>query len=167
MTTRQSSTRLPEVALDAQLRSAALGDVPALQAIVSALLFPGEMLPEMMAPFLDATDCQDVWLVAEHAGRPVGLAFAEPEQMTVGTWNLRAIGVLPDHQGRGLGIALIKAVEDAVRAKGTRLLLIDTTGLDDQARARRLYEHMGYRQEARIADFFAPGEDKVTFAKRL
>ncbi|MEM7742184.1 MAG: GNAT family N-acetyltransferase [Pseudomonadota bacterium] len=149
------------------MRAAARGDVAALQSIVSAVLFPGEMLPEMMAPFLDGGDCPDVWLIAEHAGRPVGLAFAEPEQMTEGTWNLRAIGVLPDEQGGGLGSALVGAVEEAVRLKGARLLLIDTTGLDDQARARRLYEHMGYGQEARIADFFAPGEDKLTFTKHL
>lgn len=49
--------------------------------------------------------------------------------------------VLRTHRGRGLGSALMKAAEDAARAKGRSLLILDTSA---SGNAVGLYERLGY-----------------------
>lgn len=50
--------------------------------------------------------------------------------------------VHPDHQRRGYGRRLLRAVEDAARERGVDELALDTTAR--QAPAQRLYEDHGY-----------------------
>jgi len=137
-------------------------DIPFLAPIAEATLFPGDMLPDMMAPGL-SRQSDDLWITVEAGGTPVGFAFAQPEAMTDRTWNLRAIATVPDQHGQGAGTALLRAVEAAL--PDARMLVIDTTQTDDQARARRFYAGRGYDHVATIPEFFGPGEDKVTFVK--
>ena len=83
--------------------------------------------------------------------------------MTARTWNLRAIAVRPDLHGAGAGTALLAAMEAALAE--ARLIVMDTTQLPDQARARRFYVARGYAEVAVIPGVFGEGEDKVTFVK--
>lgn len=137
-------------------------DIPALAAIADATLFPGDLLHDMIAPALSG-EGEDLWRVVLRDDVPVGFALAQPEAMTDRTWNLRAIAVAPDLHGAGAGTALLAAVEVALQ--DARLIVIDTTQTDDQARARRFYAGRGYDHVATIPEFFGPGEDKVTFVK--
>jgi len=73
----------------------------------------------------------------------------------------------PAAQGRGIGHALLARVEAEVQARGGRLLLIEKSGTSPYAPARRLYETSGYRREAVIHDFYAPGDDLIIFRKEL
>ena len=143
-------------------RAPRASDIPALAAIADATLFPGEMLEGMISPALDGAG-QDMWRVVRQGGTPVGFAFAQPEAMTDRTWNLRAIAVRPDLHGSGAGTALLAAMEAALAE--ARLIVMDTTQLPDQARARRFYVARGYAEVAVIPGFFGEGEDKVTFVK--
>jgi len=59
------------------------------------------------------------------------------------------------------------AVERELAAQDIRLLLVDTSGTEAFARTRRFYQQLGYRREAVIRDYWATGDDKVTFAKPL
>lgn len=147
-----------------QTRRARDTDIPSLATIAEATLFPGDMLPDMMAPALSG-DREDLWLVVVQDDVPVGFAFVQPEALTDRTWNLRAIATRPDLHGQGAGTALIGAVEAALTQ--ARLLVIDTTQTDDQARARRFYAARGYTHVATIPAFFGPDEDKVTFSKAM
>ncbi len=149
-------------------RPAQASDIPALTRIVEEIgLFPPEMLPDMIAPFLEDAAGGDLWLVAEADGQPAGLCYAAHEQMTEGTWNMRALGVVPGHQRSGIGAALTAAVETALRDQGQRILIVDTSGTDDFAPARAFYARQSYREAARLPDFWAKGDDKVTFWKDL
>jgi ribosomal protein S18 acetylase RimI-like enzyme len=87
--------------------------------------------------------------------------------MTEGTWNLYMLAVHPDRQGEGRGAALVRYVEEALKSRGERLLLIETLGLDSFAPQRAFYKKCGYEEEARIRDFYAAGGDKVIFRKAL
>ena len=73
----------------------------------------------------------------------------------------------PAAQGRGIGHALLTRVEAEVQARGGRLLLVETSGTPAYAPARHLYETSGYRCEANIHDFYAPGDNLLIFAKDL
>ena len=54
------------------------------------------------------------------------------------------IAVSPDHQNRGLGLALTEFATDWMRDAGLPLALIGTGGDDGHAPARRTYEKAGY-----------------------
>mgnify|MGYP001103856962 CR=1 FL=1 len=87
--------------------------------------------------------------------------------MTQGTFDLYWIAVDPAAQGRGIGHALLARVEAEVQARGGRLLVIETSGTLAYAAARRLYETSGFRCEAVIHDFYAPGDDLIIFGKKV
>ncbi|PWS35576.1 GNAT family N-acetyltransferase [Falsiroseomonas bella] len=146
------------------VRPVVTGDLPALRAVIAATgLFPAEMLEGMAAPFL-AGEAEEVWLTAAGGA---AVAYVAPERMTQGSWNLLLIAVHPGHQRRGLGAALVAAVEAEVIARGGRLLLVETSSLPDFDGTRAFYRRQGYEQEARIRDFYQAGEDKVVFRKLL
>ena len=143
-------------------------DIASIGRIVEdAGLFPGEMIPGMLAPFLQG-DAAALWVVIEDAGGQVaGVKYSVPEEMTDGTWNMLAIGVSPDQQGHGFGRALVAATEQALRQKAQRLLIVDTSGTDAFEGARAFYARLGYEEVACIRDFWADGDDKITFRKAL
>ncbi|MEM9049916.1 MAG: GNAT family N-acetyltransferase [Pseudomonadota bacterium] len=145
------------------IRTARPDDTPALGAIAEAAgLFPADLLAPMIAPAF--ADAPDLWMVAEEAGAPVGLAFARPEPMTDRVWNLLALAVAPAARGAGLAGALIARIEAASEA---RMMIVETTQLPEQAAARALYEGKGYTEEGRVRGFYRVGEDKVIFRKVL
>ncbi|KJS44336.1 MAG: acetyltransferase [Roseovarius sp. BRH_c41] len=142
-------------------------DVSALQDVVDQTgLFPSEMLPDMLAPVL-AAETEAFWLTCHLNGEAVGLCYTVPEEMADGTWNMLALAVRPDLQGKRLGTELVTAVEQHLRSKHQRILIVDTSGTDDFLLTRKFYAQNGYNEEARIRDFWAAGDDKVIFRKAL
>lgn len=142
-------------------------DVPVLKDLIDALgLFPGEMLDGMMADYFTNPDSSDRWLTDDENG-PVGVAYYAPERLTEGTWNLYLIAIQADLQGKGRGAAMMRYVEQALRERGERLLLVETSGLPSYEYQRTFYRRCGYTEEARIRDFYQAGEDKVVFWKTL
>ena len=144
-------------------------DIAALQAVVDATaLFPSEMLPDMVGGFLTNPEDDDaLWFTCESDGRAVGFCFAKPEQLADGTWNMLAIAVDPAMQGHGCGRAIVEQLETDLAGEGARVLIADTSGTDAFAKTREFYRKCGYSEEARIRDFWAAGDDKVVFWKRL
>ena len=130
-------------------------------------LFPSEMLPNMVADFLGPQTSDELWLTCERDGKAIGFCYAVPEALADGTWNMLALAVLPEFQGTGSGSALVAALETRLRADGHRVLIADTSGTQEFAKTRAFYAKNGYDEEARIRDFWASGDDKVTFRKAL
>jgi D-alanine-D-alanine ligase len=87
--------------------------------------------------------------------------------LTQGTYDLYWIAVHPAARGLGIGHTLLARVEAEIQARGGRLLLIETSDTPAYTLARRLYESSGYRREAVIHDFYAPGDSLLIFAKEL
>lgn len=149
------------------IRPAERQDIPAIKSVAeNAELFPPEMLEDMISAYLDRSS-NDVWFVALAGDRLVGFGFCEPERMTSGTWNLLAIGVLDDWRGRGVGAAMMRQLEDRLRATGERILIVETLGTPAFERTRSFYRTNGYVEEARIREFYEPGGDKVVYWKHL
>ena len=143
-------------------------DIPALQFVLDQTeLFPSEMLPDMVEGYLSGKEDESVWITAEDDGQAIGFCFASPEALAEGTWNMLAIAVLPEKQGSGAGGAIVMALEKHLAEQGNRILIADTSGTDAFARTREFYAKNGYTEEARIRDFWAEGDDKVTYWKSL
>lgn len=149
------------------IRAVARADIPLIKPIVDATLFPGEMLDDMIAPYLDVTDNTDIWFAAIAGETLIGVGFCEAERMTQGTWNLLAIAVSPDRQSQGIGATMMVWLEDLLSKRGERVLIVETSGWSEYARTRAFYARLGYVQEARIRDFYQAGEDKIIFWKGL
>jgi ribosomal protein S18 acetylase RimI-like enzyme len=99
--------------------------------------------------------------------RAVGWVCIGPTPCTVGTFDLYWIAIDPTSQGRGIGTALIAHAEKIAALRGGRLMVVETSGRASYESARRFYEKVGYEEQARLMDFYAPGDDKVVYVKQL
>ncbi|MGB3534074.1 MAG: GNAT family N-acetyltransferase [Microcoleaceae cyanobacterium] len=108
----------------------------------------------------------DLWLIAIDE-KPVGVLYCTPEAMTEGTWNILMLLVSPNVQRQGHGQSLISHVETTLASRGARLVIVETSSIDEFEKARSFYVKCGYSEEARIRNFYAAGDDKVVFSKDL
>ena len=86
---------------------------------------------------------------------------------TLGTYDLYWIAVHPEHQGTGGGSRLLDEVERRLRDRSARMLVVETSARTDYESTRRFYERRNYAEHVRIADFYAPGDDRLILTKRL
>ncbi len=100
-------------------------------------------------------------------GALVAYAVYGPTPMTLGTWDLYWIATDPDLRGAGLGSRLVAEMEADLRARGARLVRVETSGSDGYEATRGFYDARGYLETARIRDFYRPGDDLVILTKRL
>lgn len=148
------------------IRPVVAEDLPNLKTVVGdSELFPPELLDDMIAPYLQQED-QSIWLTGDGDG-PTFVAFCAPEQMTEGTWNLYLIAVHSSLRSKGYGRHVMSYLEDKLSKQGTRILIVETSGLPEYDRTRSFYHQCAYTEEARIREFYAAGEDKVVFWKKL
>lgn len=148
-------------------------ETPALVALgVSTGLFSADEAQSLLGHTLDTFHTGDlgeghrveVWTDGV-ADVPVGWVYYAPDDHADGVWNLWWIGVAPALHGRGVGQALMAAVERRVRDAGGRILIVETSSLPTLARTREFYRRRGYSECGQVPDFYAEGDAKVVFAK--
>lgn len=135
-------------------RDAVSGDLPAHQWFVAT----------------DPGDARSGAGVDAGAVRVAGAAYVAPEPFSDRLWNLYFLAVDPAGHGRGTGTALVAHVEHLLRTAGeevARVLLVETSSTEQYAATRAFYLARGFAEEARIREFYGPGDDKVVFWKRL
>jgi D-alanine-D-alanine ligase len=82
-----------------------------------------------------------------------------------GSYDLYWIAVDPQYQRHGIGRRLLAAVEARIVSAGGRQIYIDTSGRSHYTPTRAFYERNGYECAARLAEFYAPGDDRVIYVK--
>ena len=143
-------------------------DLPALKEVLDTIeLFPSEYLDGMIADYLDNPESEDIWFTSTEGEKPISLAYCAPEKFTEGTFNLYAIGVKKDCQGKGLGGKMMDYLEKELKSAGNRVLIVGTSSSPDLELTREFYPKQGYKQVAVLPDFWTEGEDKVVFWKKL
>ncbi len=98
---------------------------------------------------------------------PAGYVCYGPAALADGVYDIDWILVGREKRGRGIGTLLLDFAESEAGAGGARMLTAETSGLPSYGPARSFYLSKGFCEEARISDFFKPGDDKVIFVKRL
>jgi ribosomal protein S18 acetylase RimI-like enzyme len=106
-------------------------------------------------------------VAADDDDRATGYACWGRVPFTDGVFDLYWIAVDPAAQGGGVGRRLMAEVEADVRERDGRLVLVETAGKPSYAATRAFYERIGYREVARIPDFYRDGDDKVIYGKTL
>jgi ribosomal protein S18 acetylase RimI-like enzyme len=97
----------------------------------------------------------------------VGYACWGPTPATDRTWDLYWIAVDTALQGAGIGTILLEEVERRLVGQHARMLIAETSSRSDYTATRGFYERRGYREAARVRDFYAPGDDRIIFVKRF
>ncbi|MBU4271469.1 MAG: GNAT family N-acetyltransferase [Planctomycetes bacterium] len=105
------------------------------------------------------------FVFAELGGRTVAYACYGPIPLTAAGFDLYWIVVEKSLHGRKIGKALLEKTEELVRQAGGRRIYVETSSRKEYSPARGFYLRCGYRQEALLKDFYAPGDDKVIFLK--
>jgi ribosomal protein S18 acetylase RimI-like enzyme len=105
--------------------------------------------------------------VVEDQGDVVGWICFGPTPCTVSTYDIYWIAVARERQRQGIGRAMIEFAESRIRERGGRTAVVETSGRADYEATRVFYLRSGYRETARIPDFYAPGDDKIIFVKNL
>ncbi len=106
-------------------------------------------------------------LVADKNGRLAGYICFGQTPLTRSAWDIYWMAVSRDCRGQGIGGAMLRAAEEHIQKQGGSLILIETSSKPDYLPTRRFYRKNGYKQAAVIRDYYAPGDNRVTFEKRI
>jgi len=107
------------------------------------------------------------FIFAECAGRTLGYACYGPIALTAASYDLYWIAVDKTCQGQKIGQLLLAKSEELIRAAGGGQIYIETSNRAHYAPTREFYLRCGYHQEALLKDFYAPGDDKVIYVKKV
>ena len=106
-------------------------------------------------------------LCAELDGRLAGYVCYGPTPMTAATWDLYWIVTRAAVRGLGVATTLVARMEAELRARGVRMIRVETSRLDGYGAARSFYERLSYPVVAELPDFYRPGDDLLIMLKRL
>ncbi len=124
-----------------------------------------ELLDAVLSP--PPGNTYEARIMVEPDGRAVAYACFGATPMTVGTFDIYWMVTAGELRGQGLGARLLGAVEHELKQRGACTVRIETSSLEGAGGARRFYEKANYAVVGIIADFYRPGDDLVTLAKRL
>ena len=126
------------------VRQFAPEDAEALQRLIHFTVdacYPGHYPPEAIDHFKEYHSLETI---ARHAGKGLTIILEQDGDMiATGTWFREYIGrvfVLPAHQGRGLGLEIMRRLEQRARDNGDTHIHIEATPM-----AEPFYIKLGYR----------------------
>lgn len=151
-----------------------LDDIAAVRRIVTSTGFfredeigiAVELVEERLDDGLAASGYHFVFADAQTGGA-AGYACFGPIPCSLTSWDLYWIAVDATAQRGGLGRALLEAAEASVRAQGGKAIYIETSAKPQYDATRHFYVACGYVLEHVFEDFYAPGDGKAVYSKRL
>jgi len=108
-----------------------------------------------------------IYCMVDDQDQAIGYICYGPTPMTQGTFDLYWIAVDPDFQEQGVGSKLLSFLEEVVKAEGGRMILADTSTIPHYEKTQKFYLKNGFQEVARVLDYYHPGNDRVTFCRRL
>jgi ribosomal protein S18 acetylase RimI-like enzyme len=112
--------------------------------LIGVLTFPG------VIRFKAINDKQMVGFIAGDVRRMEGVAW------------IATVAVLPEHRGRGIGSALLKACEEKITVNRVRLCVRMSNAV-----AIRLYDKFGYVKVGEWTRYYQDGESALVMEKKL
>jgi ribosomal protein S18 acetylase RimI-like enzyme len=96
-----------------------------------------------------------------------GFTCFGPIDGTANRFDLYWIAVANTAQGKGLGRGLLAESMTAARALNATHMFIDTSTRPDYAPAHALYEALGFTRMGTLVDFYADGDSKALYGRKL
>lgn len=107
------------------------------------------------------------FLFADKEDTVAGYTCFGPIAGTEVSYDLYWIAVHQNFRGNGLGKSLLQKTEECIAAQGGRRVYIETASRTQYEPTRKFYLRCGYRQESVLDDFYAPGDGKVIYVKKI
>jgi GNAT superfamily N-acetyltransferase len=107
------------------------------------------------------------FIVAHESDTLLGYCCYGPNPCTESSYDLYWIAVHKGHMKKGLGRQLMHLAEQAIVKLGGTIVWVETSGRTIYESTRKFYLSLDYDQVAALPDFYAPGDDKIVFMKRV
>lgn len=108
-----------------------------------------------------------IYCMVDDQDQAIGYICYGPTPMTQGTFDLYWIAVDPDFQEQGVGSNLLDFLGKVVKELKGRMILADTSSIPHYEKTQNFYLRNGFQEVARVPDYYYPGNDRVTFCRRL
>lgn len=105
------------------------------------------------------------FLFAEEGKRVVGYSCFGPIPCTVESYDIYWIAVQEELRRSGLGVKLLKKVEEKIREMGGKRIYVETSSREQYSPTRSFYRRCGYRKEATLENFYSHGDHKVVYLR--
>lgn len=163
---------MPKAVEMINIRTAQVADHPAVIDIVKATDFFRPVEIEIACEVFDEaamrkSGCSYRSYVAGIDGRTAGWICFGATPCTLGTFDIYWIVVDPRCQRNRIGSKLLEFAEKQISHDKGRMIVIETSGSEKYLPSRYFYERNGYVLAAAVSDFYAVGDDKWIFTKRL
>jgi len=156
-----------------RIRPVEAGDREAIRALVAGTgafkLHEVEVAMELVDVALTQPGQDDYhpYVLVEEDGAVGAYACFGKNPMTKATFDLYWIATRADRMGKGYGRAILSFVEEEVRRRGGRLLIIETSSQESYGTQRLFYQKTGCTLAAQLPDYYDEGDDKLIYLKRI
>jgi GNAT superfamily N-acetyltransferase len=107
------------------------------------------------------------FVFADVDGVTVAYSCFGPITMSKTSFDLYWIATHNDYRGKGIGKKLLDETFKQARNMGCQIIIAETSGLPHYAPTRAFYETTQFELEAKLKDFYAMGDDKLFYTKRI
>lgn len=160
--TRLAFFRVATMTAAFRIRRATPADLPALLALERSAFTTDHLSPRQYRRHLDSATA--LVLAAVDASGLLGKALVFFRRNS-DVARLYSIAVADGARGRGIGEALLTAIERAARRRGAARMRLEVR--QDNASAMRLYERRGYARFAETPGYYEDGGDAWRYEKGL
>src|SRR3989337_2568508 len=87
--------------------------------------------------------------------------------LTDAVWDIYWVVISDEFQGKGIAKKLLTFMEDDLKAKSARTVMVEASSIPEYDPARSFYLKNGFTEVSRISDFYAKYNDKVIYRKDL
>jgi ribosomal protein S18 acetylase RimI-like enzyme len=127
-----------------------------------------EVAVELVAERLTKGDKSGYFFIfAEIDCQAVGYSCFGPILGTECSFDLYWIAVHNDFRGKKIGKALLEKSEGAIRAMNGHRIYVETSSRDQYEPTRKFYIANAYQLEAKLKNFYAPGDSKNIYSKEI
>jgi len=128
------------------------------------VIIAAELVAERVA---DGESSGYYFVFAELDGITVAYSCYGPISMSKTSFDLYWIATHNDYRGRGIGKKVLEETCNNARAMGCSIIIAETSGLPHYASTRDFYTSNKFELEAHLKDFYATGDDKLFYTKRI
>ncbi|HEX9911277.1 MAG TPA: GNAT family N-acetyltransferase [Desulfatiglandales bacterium] len=107
------------------------------------------------------------FLFAEQDQKVAGYSCFGPIPCTVESYDIYWIAVQQELRRSGLGVEILKNVEERIREMGGKRIYVETSSRQQYRPTRSFYGRCGYRREATLENFYSSGDHKVIYLRML
>ena len=107
------------------------------------------------------------FVFAEVDGVTAAYSCYGPIAMSKTSFDLYWIATHSDFRGKGIGKKLLEETCNQSRYMGCKILIAETSGLEHYAPTRAFYISNKFDLEATLKNFYAEGDDKLFYTKRI